>query len=576
MHIKSGLPAALFLAFITALAGWTQSTNPPAAPDPAMEEFILAPVVVLDNAGKPARGLKPADFVLHSDGKPQTIRIFQEVSDPGKPEPPPQSASSTPTSNLKISSVPDGGMPQQLLIIAIDLVNTGFLGRGEAQQELLQYVADNLPERPFELLAITRDGVVQIHSFASDPTATAQALRRAAATLGKGEEVQQDALATAPNEYFRLTLALRQQPIYSIYRWEIAARGTLTALQQIVDIYAGVPGRKSVVWLTAGVRVIAANPESTGLRSGDFQFQTKSPLKTDPQLKSAYDSAFRALNTADVLVYPIDLKEMKGGKIFLANSAGPLTGSDGSYAVRYSSNRDPNDGIKLLASETGGRTCSVAASLKSCLNLIDEDNASYYLLGFNVPAQSRRSGWHKLDITTTTAGQNVRSRSRYFVPTTRTPADEEIRNYMMTAAKANTSYGGLAFTVERLPDSPRPSEDPINLRIRVPAASVLWPPSSKLSYQIATVALSETGEAVNAVQVAPFNLTAAATQEALNKGWRIDESWPELNFMTGIRFVIRDNATGRIGSVTIPLTGNSGPGKEATTLTPSRPAVPPK
>ncbi len=513
----------------------------------ADNELILVPVQVLGASGQPVSGLKAADFLIQSDGKPQPVSLLIETGNTNATFP-----TKSDSAGLLFSSVPDGGMPQQLLILALDLVNTGFLGHGEAQQQLLTYLAENLPDRPFELVAVTRDGLLQIHSFSADRTVLQQALLRAADGMDKG------ALSfdpTASSEYSRLATALRAGPIHDQYAWEIGARASLIALRQLIEAYAGVPGRKSVIWLAAGVRVMGTDPDATSMPGGSFQFQTKSPLKTDPQLRAAYDSALRLLNTTDIAVYPVDLKVMKSGKIYLANPpAGYVPGLDTAMHVVIARG-EINDGLRLFAADTGGRPCSITAELKTCVQAIADDSAHYYLVGFYVPAQSRKSGWRKLEITTTSPGSKVRSRTRYFMPTTQEPGDADIRADMMAAAKASISYGGLAFTVERLPDSPRPADDPINVRIRVPADSILMQTGlQKLSYQIATVALSEKGEPVNAVQIVPFNLNAEQSQEAMAKGWRINESWPELSSMTGVRYVIRDNNTGRIGSVTIPLT----------------------
>ena len=78
-------------------------------------------------------------------------------------------------------------MPSQLLIIAIDLVDTPFLEQGRARQQLLKYLSEDLPTQPFALVAITKNGLHQIHSFSSDPAALAAALRRMEVSTTKDE-----------------------------------------------------------------------------------------------------------------------------------------------------------------------------------------------------------------------------------------------------------------------------------------------------------------------------------------------------------------------------------------------------
>jgi hypothetical protein len=140
------------------------------------------------------------------------------------------------------------------------------------------------------------------------------------------------------------------------------------------------------------------------------------------------------------------------------------------------------------------------------------------------------------------------------VPSHPSASDADIRDYITEVAKSNLIYTGVGIIAERLPDSAPPAGDPINLRIRVPAGSVeLQPGQQKLSYQIAMVGISSSGEPMKAVRVVEFDVHEDQTRDALTKGWRINESLPKLDSMASVRYVIRDTATGKIGSITVPL-----------------------
>jgi VWFA-related protein len=541
MTMKIGkIVLCIVSVFLSSMAAQTKADKASSIDtDTEPEGLVLLPVQAQDGDGKPVRGLTANDFTLKIDGKPESIKVFLEVTGNAPYAAPVQSHTPSSSSVSRIySSVPEGGMPQQLLIVAIDLVNTGFIGKGEAQQQLLTYLTVDLPEQPFELVAITAEGLVQIHSFSEVSPSSAE---------GAAER------ALSATEYSTLLKLIQAPRTRSLFSWEIAARASLTALRQLAEAYAAVPGRKTVIWLTAGIRAMGGDPNATARRRGSVQVYDKSPLATDPQLRATYDEAFRALNTADMAVYPLDLKPAPGGKIYLANLMGPAI-DNGSGLTFTVGGFETNDGIKPLAAESGGRPCSIANELRLCVDQALNDARSYYLLGFYVRPREQKSGWHKLDLSTPSSAYKVRTRSRFFIPTSPAAGSEEVRQYLMTAARGNTKYSGLGFSVERLPNSPPPADDPINVRIRVPASSVLLQPGeTKLSYEIAMVGLSRTGEAMNAVRIIPFDLTPDQTQAALLKGWRIDESWPDIESMALLRYVIRDKGTGRVGSVTIPL-----------------------
>lgn len=299
---------------------------------------------------------------------------------------------------------------------------------------------------------------------------------------------------------------------------------------------------------------MGGDPTSTARQRGSVQFYVKSPLSTDPQLRAAYDEAFRALNTADMAIYPLDLKPMKEVKIYVANFLPATMMANPSIDVPALGPFETSDGIKPLAAETGGRPCSVSNDLKVCIDQAVSDASSYYLLGFSLPQEGRKSGWHKLEVSTTSGGNNARTRSRYFVPLQMSSSDSDVQDYVTEIAKGNLTYTGVAIVVERLPDSPSPSVDPINLRIRVPTGSVtLQSGQQRLRYQIAMASVSRSGEPMNAVRLVQFDATEEQTREALTRGWRVNESLPKLDSMASVRYVIRDTATGKIGSVTVPL-----------------------
>ncbi len=548
MKAKVGLLVSLWLLIFC-------STSVPATcsekKSGAGPELVIVPVQVRDGSDKAVHGLTLKDFTLQSDGKPLSLTSVSEINAETVADVCIEDLNQA-TSPQRFSNIPRGGMPRQLLIIALDFVNSAFLGKGEAQQKLFKYVLEGLPNQPFELVAITPTGLVQIHSFSAPRSDTAEALRRISADL-LGESRRPEK-AQANEEYSRLSAVYQAKPVLGGYGWEIAARATLTSMRQLADAYTAVPGRKSVIWLTAGIRAMGGDPTSTARQRGSFQIYLKSPLSTDSQLRAAYDEAFRALNTADMAIYPVDLKPMKDVKIYVANFLPAAVMNNPNIYVPTLGPFETNDGIKPLAAETGGRPCSVANDLKLCIDQAVNDASSYYLLGFSVPQEGRKGGWHKLEATTTSGGSKARTRSRYFLPSQVFASDTDIRDYVTEIAKSNLTYTGVRIVVERLPDSPSPAEDPINLRIRVPMTSVgVQPGQQKLSYQIAMAGISSSGEPMNAVRLVQFDATEEQTQEALTRGWRVNEALPKADSMASVRYVIRDTATGKIGSVTVPL-----------------------
>jgi VWFA-related protein len=497
-----------------------KSSNPGAGTLLSNTELVMVPVQVRDASGKPLPKLSQSDFVLRADGKVQPIKIFEEsggLSEGTNPAGKPATTSGAAVQK-EFSNVPEGGMPQQLLIIAIDRVNTSYVEQGRVRQELLKYFSKDLPEQPFELVAITSEGLVQIRSFSSDPKALLDALRHEHGKLGKSEQEHESVTDSAPQ---RCRFCGDEIGAYHNSVETKAINSTLRSFVQLEQAYAGTPGRKSVIWLSADMPDVEA-------------------IAT-------------ILNRGNIALYPVNLGGIK---------------ADPQLLVEEQLNSDiPKDdnGMRELASRTGGRYCIAMTELKTCIGQAVEDSANYYLLGFYVPQQDRKVGWHKLEVKLMSGYGKVRSRSGYYLePRATAPTETEIVTSLMTAAGAQIGYTGVAFSVERLADSPGSAHapsSPVGFRIRVPASSVLLESGQQnLSYEVAMVALSEKGDPTSALQTIRLDLNAEQTQHALAKGWRYDETVPPANSATAVKFIIRDNGTGKIGSVVVPMPTGVGGG----------------
>jgi len=527
-------------------------------------ELVLVPAQVRGHDGKPLLGLKQEDFVLRSDGKPQPIRIFEETMQTS-PKPSAHSVASTAPAPDRISNVPMGGMPDQILIIALDLVNTAYLDQTRAKQQLLKYLQEQLPERHFALVAITKDGLAQVHNFSSDPAVLVQALERVQGSTAKDvvDEASPDSMASAwqfstechpIDEYRSMMAAFNDTQIYGAFAQKLAARATITALKQIAQAYAGVPGRKSVIWLTGGMPILLYNAFAGGAKGGWA-------LNGDPELIDDYEQAFAALNNANIAIYGVDVKGIKLNRTYQGTGINQAMHNP-VYQTRAAGNvispADYNDdAIKVLSSATGGKSCTANAGLKDCIDEAVADSSSYYMLGFYVPQQERKPGWHKLEVKLVNERGSVRARNSYYLASATSPSEKEVNRTLRDAASAKIGYTGIAFAVQPQPGDPVKSAAP-KMRIFVPAGSVLLTPGHpQLSYDIVSVPLTSTGEPAADLRVVHLNLTEEQTQSALSKGWSFTDQ-PQGSGTRLVKYVLRDNGTGRIGSVIVPLQQKAG------------------
>ena len=525
-------------------------------------ELVQVPVQVKDSSGKPVHGLLQSDFVLRSDGKVQTVKVFEELDGTQdsaadeKPQPDKDDG------NPQYSSVPEKGLPEQLLVIVLDQLNTPVAEQGQARQQLMKYFANAKLSvgQSFALMTITKDGLRSVLPFTSDPKVLLAAVKGETAKLGKTEQTQETLYAPlAPLSH----LSNNDIGIYQEAGEANAANVTVQSFAQLQQAYSGIPGRKSVLWLSA-------NPPQVNAVSN--------------MLDQSNIAIANLVNRSNIAIYPVDLKGAHSDSQYLAEDSnlpnttddrgnqGVVTDTSVFFGPQYQ-----DDSRRGLATRTGGRFCGSVAALQSCIDQAIDDSASYYTLGFYVSQQDRVVGWHKLDVKLASGKEKVHARSGYYLEAKTPPTDKDLRNGMLTAVNAKIGYTGVAFTVERLPAAPPatavaepatpaagtfPSTAPatapppasLSFRIRVPASSVMLESGEqKLSYEIAMVPLSDKGEPLTDIKTTRLDLDAQKTQEALAKGWRYDETLPQDSSPSVVKFVVRDNAAGRIGTVTVPV-----------------------
>jgi VWFA-related protein len=535
-------------------------------------ELVLVPAQVKGKDGKPLLGLKAEDFVVRSDGKPQPIRVFEETAQNASA--PQRITNSPPATADTIFNVPDGGMPDRILIIALDLVNTPAADQARARRDLLKYLTEQqATHQHFALVTITRNGLSQIHNFSSDPAVLVEALKKIEANPTKdAADVESLASiinaetfatsATAVDVYQSMLTSYNQAQIYGAFAQKEAARATLTAMKQIAQAYAGVPGRKAVIWLTDGMPTLIYNSLAGGVRGVSNQVGTTGAgaggggtLNADTELLDDYDSAFRALNNANIAIYGVDLKGIHQNRDFEGNGVNQQIATKVTATTLYGGKMiQPgdyqDDAIKVVSHATGGKSCTANAGLKDCMDQAVADSSSYYMLGFYVPQQDRKAGWHKLEVKLNSEKGSVRSRNSYYLAPTAAPTDKEINRTLWDAANARIGYTGLAFAVQRVAADPAKST-PAGMRIFVPARSILMSPGHpQLSYDIVSVSLNSKGDPDGKLRVVKLNLTPEQTQSALNKGWSYVDQ-PDGGGKQPVKYILRDTGTGRIGSLVV-------------------------
>jgi VWFA-related protein len=481
--------------------------------------------VIARRKDAPAAGLIEEDFALFDNGKPQKIASF--------------AVSSSQTSAPASDPLPEGAVSNRLerngealanaTVLLIDQRNTAQTDQAFAIQRIVKFLRtrrnrDTKPDR-IGIYTFDRDNSIQVLQEITDD---AELLRQAA-----------DKLKPRDSSY-RFYDTHYGTPGMTAHQPEDRELDTKHMLEAIARHLASVPGRKGLIWITAGFPVSAPT----------FDF--------NPDMEEAAS----ALNDADVALYAVDARGLIGalsGTTSISNAefGGAVFGGAGSANFRplpqLAKQMQPAGGfpdgtgaMSKLAGLTGGLALYNSNGIEDSIRKALDDAALTYTLSF-YPSQEQQDGaWHKLRVKVARPGVSVRYREKYFA--SRTLAEASDRPTLAELLRGPLDATQLKLVTEMLPDQAR--QGSLQVRTFIDLHDVhlenrnnIWVGAVDVSFLLEGSRSAQT--VTRTVQIPDGRLAAA-----LKQGIVVDDSFGE----TGeLRIVAQDRATGAAGSVRIPL-----------------------
>jgi VWFA-related protein len=504
--------------------------------------LVLVPVVVADKTGTHISGLSKDDFEVDEDGKAKSISTLEEITTSNSPV-----TRSTSPVGIYTNQMVTGSSPKRLTVFVLDLVNTPFLDQSNAREELIAYLARTTSLQELSaLVVLTGNGLSVLHDFSSDPRVLTAALKKATGNSGAirgaspneaGAEVNTalaasdrrfnaDQISGEADRLMRFIKGPEADAGIEISRRVQAMSVTLQAFEQLAEALAGIPGRKSLIWTTAS-----------------FNFGL------DPASSALYGHAVQMLNDANVAVYPVDARGM-----VVSFPGADVSRIEGLMAYNQTLLEGSRDTMDRLAAMTGGRAFYSRNDVDVAFKQATDDSTNYYLLGYYLD-KNEKTGWHQLRVKLRTNRAEVRARSGFFVSPESKQA--EIRRVDVSVALFSPlDSTGLPVSVFWSGAKVDGSKKKISFEIDVPPNSKIVDVARNglLDMKVVVAARSPTGKSADQLsQSVHVNLKGEALQEFRTGGLNYKN---ELRLPRGaysVRFVVRDNLSGRVGSVTAPL-----------------------
>jgi VWFA-related protein len=307
-------------------------TLPQDAPSPMVlrtnTRLVVVDVVASDGKGNPIPGLKAEDFTVLEDGKPQTISAFS-FKQHSKAT---QVVSSS--SGGGFNNVPQYKDVNSLNVILLDSINGNFDSHAYGRDELLKFLDKGTLTQPTALYVLEQK-LILLHDFTTN-IAELKALVEDYKPKGPSHVLGVYAAASPFSERAPTTDTNANTTNISI-----------NALNTLASALAGYPGRKNLIWVSAGfpitlfpeiiddtpAGVVTNSRDASGGSTGQVQFG--SGQGTGKDFEEAVEKTANALMNAQVAVYPIDesgvLKDNKINTIQTMRSLADRTGGKAFY-----------------------------------------------------------------------------------------------------------------------------------------------------------------------------------------------------------------------------------------------------
>jgi VWFA-related protein len=531
------------ILFVTGLA-LSQSVPPPPPSSPApagvqnpnqpqvlhaVVRLIQVTVVAEDGDGKPVTDLKKEDFVLRDNGQPQKLTFFAEQNSAAAQL---TTVGSGPIASPNffsnhVQSSPSGA--NSVTILLFDALNTDFRDLSYARTRVINFLQHMQPQDQVALYVLTPSTLYVMHDFTNDSETLVRLMG------GKSEKTSSTSTASTsapgPNdvkiEKLMSDSLAESNAFYKGGQRINRVETTSQAMLQIAQNVANIPGRKNLVWISAGFPVTMGTAIPLGSRDSGYDFT------------GMLSGTAMQLGDANVAVYPVDARGL----------VGPRGGRAGV---------SPNmDSMVRIADGTGGRplynTNDIAASIRKAV----DDSRVSYVMGY-YPTNNKWDGrFRELSLKVARPGVHLRYKTGYYA----VPAnpDNEKRNELLTADAIRSPLQmidlGLEVHADPVSTSGGVREFKVNVRVD-PFAMRFEKDGDRWNdgIEVVWVGLTPDGRILDrnkdTIELHPEQ---AGYDEIQHAGLTFSEHIRVGSESTELRLVVRDRNTGSIGSVNIPL-----------------------
>jgi VWFA-related protein len=547
---------ALGIAGVQPIAGQdsSRSANPPAAQDlplaaqvtstpqggfvlKANADLVLTNVVARDSkTGELVKGLRQSDFRIYENGKEQAIDTFDfqsvDMASPLNEATVSGLAAGPAGSKAVVAAKPEDLRNHRLIVMFFDLTSM--------QPEDLERSVDaaqaflRAKMQPADLVALVSLG--ESLSVDQDFTADKDALIREVGVYNgsEGQGFAQGANSNT-NQTENTTAYTADESEYN----DLNTDRELFALRAVSQSLAKINEKKSLLYFSGGI--------------------SRDGIENEASLRSAINAAVRA----DLAIYSVDTRGLGAAGPLGDPSTGSLRGqggfNGGALANNMQQNFDTQEVMASLSSDTGGKAFFDSNDFAPAFAQVQNDTSAYYAIGFHSSNPARDGKFRKLTVKVGRPGIKLEYRPGYYAPADFQHAGKEDREQELDDQLASDLPAtDMAVYMDAFYFRLDANRFYMPVSLVVPGSQIPFVKGGdkdKATLDVIGAVLDEANRPVGrARDTVKLNLDPSLQARQKNIQYTTSFNLPPGRYQ--LKFVVRENQTGRMGSfiasVTLP------------------------
>ncbi len=393
---------ALLLCLVTTVPAIPQNTDYVFR---SRTEIVLVNVTVRDKDGNFVRNLKPEDFAVLEENKPQKVLSFDLENTDAIPtldvaQVKVLGNTATPTAQ-NLTSTSAAFKDRRMVVLFFDLSSMQPEEIERATISAQNYVDQQMA--PADLVAVVSLGnsLNVDQDFTADRAQLKKVLQGFNTAGGQGfEEGSTGTTEGTADTGASFTADDTEFNIFNTDR-------RLEALRSIAKQLEHIDQKKSLIYFSSGM--------------------TQTGVENQSQLRAATNAAVRA----NIAIYTMDIRGLQtvvpGGEAQSASLRGVSAYSGRSMANAFDSNFSSQETLVTLAGDTGGRAYLDSNDFSKVYKGVQADTSTYYMLGYHSTNPARDGRYRHITVKLNQPGLKLEYRKGYYAPADYKHSNDEDR-----------------------------------------------------------------------------------------------------------------------------------------------------